>query len=55
VKFSSEAGAEGGLFLAFRERDVWNVVYDGNGSVDCDVMRTQYGFSDLMLSPNFCD
>ena len=55
VRFSSEVAAEGGLFLVYRERDAWKIVYDGNGSIDCEKMRTEYGFSDLVLSPNFCD
>ena len=54
VKFSSAAGAEGGQFLVYRDRDAWKIVYDGNGSVDCAKMK-QLGFSALVLSPNFCD
>jgi hypothetical protein len=46
---------EGGLFLAIKENEEWKVVFDGNGSIDCNMMRTQYQFSDDLLKPNFCD
>lgn len=46
---------EGGLFLAVKENEEWKVVYDGNGSIDCNLMRTTYQFSDDLLVPNFCD
>jgi len=46
---------EGGLFLAINEKETWKVVHDGNGSIDCAVMRLQYGFSDEILKPNLCD
>lgn len=55
VTFSEEGIASGGLFLAINKNDVWQVVYDGNGSIDCNKMRQEYGFSDYILSPNFCD
>lgn len=48
-------GAAGGSFLAFKEGGTWNVVYDGNGSIDCNDIRQQYGFSDLVLVPQFCE
>jgi hypothetical protein len=47
--------SEGGAFLAVKEKDIWNVVFDGNGSINCATMRLQYGFSDEILKPNFCD
>ncbi len=52
VKFG---GAGGGQFLAYQKDGVWMVVYDGNGSIDCDQMRNEYGFPDVILKPNFCD
>jgi len=54
VKFGAGGTGEGGLFLAARVDNVWEVVYDGNGAVDCDKMRNDYGFSDELLK-NFCD
>jgi hypothetical protein len=46
---------EGGLVLAVKEESAWEIVYDGNGSIDCDLMKEQYNFSDELLKPNFCD
>ncbi len=46
---------EGGLFLAVKESDNWKIIFDGNGSIDCSAMKSQYGFSDEILKPNFCD
>jgi len=54
VRFSPESSA-GGVFLAVRSGNIWEVVYDGNGSVDCEKMRTEYDFPDTILKPNFCD
>ncbi len=56
VFFGRDGGqGEGGLVLAFRDESGWQVVFDGNGSVDCDKMRQAYGFPDEILRPNFCD
>ncbi len=54
VKFGPEFSA-GGLFLAVQFGNIWEVVYDGNGSIDCEKMRTEYNFPDEILKPNFCD
>jgi len=55
VSFSTEVGAPGGLFLAMKNGDGWEIVYDGNGSVDCEKLREDYNFSELVLVPQFCD
>jgi hypothetical protein len=55
VKFSPDPQMPGGLFLAIKEGEAWKLVYDGNGSIDCEKMRTEYGFSDELLKPNFCE
>lgn len=55
VIFNENSSGEGGMFLAVLENNVWQVVFDGNGSVDCEKMRSQYGFSNEILQPNFCD
>ncbi len=55
IKFSFDSNAEGGMFLAYKKNGVWELVYEGNGSIDCRTMREQHGFSDLILSPQFCD
>ncbi|HNS71688.1 MAG TPA: hypothetical protein PKK07_03120 [bacterium] len=51
----SFGNGEGGIFLARRQGNMWEVVYDGNGSIDCIKMRQIYGFPDEILKPNFCD
>ncbi|HNV12696.1 MAG TPA: hypothetical protein PK686_01665 [bacterium] len=54
VKFGPKSSA-GGLFLAVKFGNMWEVVYDGNGSIDCEKMRIEYNFPDEILKPNFCD
>jgi hypothetical protein len=43
-------GGEGpsGLFLAFKKDGAWEIVFEGNGSVDCNTVE-QYGFPSAML------
>ncbi len=55
VMFGQGGPGEGGMFLAVKTGDKWEVVYDGNGSIDCTKMRQEYQFSDEMLRPEFCD
>jgi hypothetical protein len=55
VLFGEGGPGEGGMFLARKVDDVWEVVFDGNGNVDCAKMRDAYGFPDSVLVPNFCD
>ena len=45
---------EGGMVLAVKENNEWKVVYDGNGSVDCPLLKNTYQFTDEMLI-GFCD
>lgn len=54
VLFGKGGPGEGGMFLAKKTDNVWEVVFDGNGSVDCNKMRQVYGFPDEILKPNFC-
>lgn len=54
VSFGQGGPGEGGLWLAVAGNQ-WDVVWDGNGSVDCNKMRQKYGFPDTILKPNFCD
>ncbi len=45
---------ESGMFLAVKEGNAWNVVYDGNGSVDCGMLKSTYHFpADVLVG--FCD
>jgi hypothetical protein len=53
VKFGPE-GTPGGLFLAVKTEGKWQVVYDGNGSIDCALMKDKYQFSAELLT-GFCD
>ena len=54
VLFGQDGQGEGGMWLAVAGNQ-WDVVWDGNGSIDCNKMRQQYGFPDSILKPNFCD
>jgi len=55
IKFGQGGQGEGGIFLAARINEQWQVVFDGNGSINCDQMRQEYQFPDEILKPNFCD
>lgn len=55
VIFGTGDEIEGGLFLAYKKNGIWTSVYDGNGSVDCNLMKNEYQFPAEILSPNFCD
>jgi hypothetical protein len=43
-----ETGAPGGIFLATKIEGLWQIVFDGNGQISCDLSR--YGFPDNMLA-----
>lgn len=45
---------EGGAFLAVKHDGAWALVYDGNGSIDCDSIKANYQFPADMLV-GFCD
>ena len=53
VGFGDEIG--GGGWLARKVEGKWEVVWDGNGSVDCPKLRTEYKFPEEILQPAFCD
>lgn len=53
VAFGQGGPGEVGAWLAVLGNG-WDVVWDGNGNVDCAKMRTVYGFPDTILKPNFC-
>lgn len=55
VIFGQGGPGEGGMFLAAKMGNIWQVVFDGNGSVDCEKMRQEYKFPEEILAPNFCD
>ncbi len=55
VLFGQGGPGEGGIFLARKVGNIWEVVFDGNGSIDCLKMRQTYNFPDSILKPNFCD
>ena len=54
VTFDKGGPGEVGLVLAAKIKDVWTLVYDGNGSIDCNKMRQVYKFPDSILKPNYC-
>lgn len=43
-----EAGAPGGYFFATKIDNVWQIVFDGNGQIPCNL--SDYGFPTEMLS-----
>jgi hypothetical protein len=55
VLFGQGGPGEGGMFLAAKTGNIWQVVFDGNGSVDCEKMRQEYKFPEEILVPDFCD
>jgi hypothetical protein len=55
VLFGTGGPGEGGIFLARNVGNTWEVAFDGNGSIDCNKMRREFGFPDTILKPNFCD
>jgi len=54
VLFGQGGVGEGGMWIAVLGND-WEVVWDGNGNVDCDELRQKYGVPDSILKPAFCD
>ena len=50
---NGQAG-EGGMFMTAKKNNVWTLVYDGNGSIDCVSIKENYQFPAEMLV-NFCD
>ncbi len=52
VKFLPNEEGIGGMFLAVKVNDEWQIIFDGNGSVDCKSLEN-YGFPEDMLE-NFC-
>ncbi|MDD3711133.1 MAG: hypothetical protein PHP37_00810, partial [Patescibacteria group bacterium] len=46
-QISFEPGAPGGLFLATNIMGDWQIVFDGNGSIPCDLSK--YEFPDEIL------
>lgn len=51
---SFDSGVGGGMFLAAKVGDDWQIVYSGNGSVDCVNIKKNYDFTLEMLS-GLCD
>jgi tryptophan-rich sensory protein len=53
VKFGNEEG-EGGIFLAAKISDKWELIFDGNGSINCQDIKRKYQFPPEFLI-GFCD
>jgi hypothetical protein len=53
AKFAPDGA--GGLFLAVKDGENWKLAYDGNGSPNCEELRSVHGFSDDILRPDFCN
>lgn len=54
VLFGQGKQGPGGAFLAVKIDGQWKVVYDGNGSVDCDLLKQTYHFPQNILA-GYCD
>ncbi len=53
VKYGTKEG-EGGLFMATKPADKWEIIFDGNGSIDCGRIKQEYQFPAEMLV-GYCD
>ena len=53
ISFKPFGEGEGGVFLAVKVESKWQVVYSGNGSINCETIA-QYDFPKEMLV-GFCD
>jgi hypothetical protein len=53
IRLFEETESAGGSFMAVKIADQWQIVYSGNGSIDCSQIK-QYNFPQSMLS-GFCD
>ncbi len=53
VSFGAE-NAPGGVFLAAKINNNWQIVFAGNGSINCPEIKKLYEFPPEMLQ-NFCD
>ena len=51
---SFDGGGGGGMFLAAKVGDQWQIIYSGNGSIDCKTIKAKYEFTAEMLT-GFCD
>ena len=49
---NSEVG--GGMFLAMKKMGIWEIIFDGNGSVDCNELKNIYQFPQSILK-GVCD
>lgn len=49
---SAEVG--GGMFLAMKKSGVWEIIFDGNGGVNCNELESIYQFPKSMLQ-GVCD
>jgi len=50
----ASAQGGGGMWLAVKTGGSWKLVFDGNGTVDCQSIKANYQFPQEMLK-NFCD
>ena len=51
---SFDSGVGGGMFLATKVGNEWQIVYSGNGSIECVDIKKNYEFTPEMLS-GLCD
>jgi len=53
VLFGQGGPGEGGMFMAVKSGNAWELIYDGNGSIDCNTIKANYQFPADMLK-DFC-
>ncbi|MBU4217048.1 hypothetical protein L6270_04435 [Candidatus Parcubacteria bacterium] len=51
----SKVGMPGWVLLAIKNNNEWQVVFDGDGDIDCEKLHIDYGFSDTILTPEICN
>ncbi len=51
---SMVSGEPGGMFLAVKIADVWQLVFDGNGNINCSQVKNDFNFTPDFLT-GLCD
>jgi putative hemolysin len=54
VKLSKDEQAEGGNFLAAKVNNDWQIVFEGNGGINCN-LKEKYGFPEDMMTDCYSD
>ncbi len=49
VVFAPGGTGNGGMYLAVKKNNEWQIVFDGNGAADCQMLESEYDFPKEML------